>query len=385
MSRDVIYLDYNATTPCDGRVVEAMLPYFGGRFANPSSRSHRPGREAAMAVEAARSTVARVLGVRASEVVFTAGATEANNIALRGTAEALESRGRHVVSQVTEHPSVLEPLKRLARRGWEVEFVGVDRQGRVRLEELEDAIRPETVLVSLMAANNETGTLQPVAEAARLAHTRGALLHCDAAQAVGKVPVSMEALDADLLTCSAHKFYGPKGVGALVIRRRAGIRPRPVLVGSSQEGGLRPGTLNVPGIVGLAEALSLAASELHEEAAGLATLRDGLERRLCEALGGVHVHGCRDHRLPGTLNVGFEGVDGEALLASLDGLAVSSGSACASGSPEPSPVLRAMGVPEDLARASLRISLGRPTTEEEVERAAELLVGAVRRLRGRSR
>lgn len=382
MERGVIYLDYNATTPCDPRVVEAMLPYFGQRFANPSSRSHRPGQEAALAVEEARRSVARVLGVRASEVVFTAGATEANNIAIRGAAEVLASRGRHVVSQVTEHPSVLEPLRWLERHGWEVDLVGVDRYGRVRLEELEGALRPDTTLVSLMAANNETGTLQPVADAARIAHAGGALLHCDAAQAVGKVALDAEALGADLLTFSAHKFYGPKGVGALVVRRTAGIRPRPVLVGSSQEGGLRPGTLNVPGIVGLATALSLAAEELDAEGARLAALRDGLERRLREAVDGVHVHGHADHRLPGTTNLGFEGVDGEALLASIGDLAVSPGSACASGSPEPSPVLSAMGVPADLARASFRISLGRPTTEEDVERAAELLAAAVRRLRG---
>jgi cysteine desulfurase len=382
MERSVIYLDYNATTPCDPRVVDAMLPYFGQRFANPSSRSHRPGQEAALAVEDARRSVANVLGVRPAEVVFTAGATEANNMAIRGVAEVLASRGRHLVSQVTEHPSVLEPLRWLERRGWEVELLGVDRHGRVRLEELEKAVRPDTVLVSLMAANNETGTLQPVAEAARLAHAKGALLHCDAAQAVGKVVLNVEALGADLLSLSAHKFYGPKGVGALVVRRAAGVRPRPVLVGSSQEGGLRPGTLNVPGIVGLATALTLAAGGLRDEEAALAALRDGLERRLREALDGVHVHGHPVHRLPGTTNLGFEGVDGEALLASLGGLAVSPGSACASGSPEPSPVLSAMGVPADLARASFRISLGRPTTEEEVERAAELLMAAVRRLRG---
>ncbi len=382
MERSVIYLDYNATTPCDPRVVDAMLPYFGQRFANPSSRSHRPGQEAALAVEDARRSVANVLGVRPAEVVFTAGATEANNMAIRGVAEVLASRGRHLVSQVTEHPSVLEPLRWLERRGWEVELLGVDRHGRVRLEELEKAVRPDTVLVSLMAANNETGTLQPVAEAARLAHAKGALLHCDAAQAVGKVVLNVEALGADLLSLSAHKFYGPKGVGALVVRRAAGVRPRPVLVGSSQEGGLRPGTLNVPGIVGLATALTLAAGGLRDEEAALAALRDGLERRLREALDGVHVHGHPVHRLPGTTNLGFDGVDGEALLASLGGLAVSPGSACASGSPEPSPVLSAMGVPADLARASFRISLGRPTTEEEVERAAELLMAAVRRLRG---
>ncbi len=382
MERSVIYLDYNATTPCDPRVVDAMLPYFGQRFANPSSRSHRPGQEAALAVEDARRSVANVLGVRPAEVVFTAGATEANNMAIRGVAEVLASRGRHLVSQVTEHPSVLEPLRWLERRGWEVELLGVDRHGRVRLEELEKAVRPDTVLVSLMAANNETGTLQPVAEAARLAHAKGALLHCDAAQAVGKVALNVEALGADLLSLSAHKFYGPKGVGALVVRRAAGVRPRPVLVGSSQEGGLRPGTLNVPGIVGLATALTLAAGGLRDEEAALAALRDGLERRLREALDGVHVHGHPVHRLPGTTNLGFDGVDGEALLASLGGLAVSPGSACASGSPEPSPVLSAMGVPADLARASFRISLGRPTTEEEVERAAELLMAAVRRLRG---
>ncbi len=384
MDSDVIYLDYAATTPCDPRVVRAMLPYFSERFGNPSSRSHQPGREAAVAVDEARRAVAQALGVRSSEVVFTAGATEANNIALRGVAEVLKARGRHLITQVSEHPAVLEPLRRLQRQGWELTVVGVDRRGVVSLEEIESAMRADTVLVSLMAVNNETGTIQPVAEIARLAHARGALLHCDAAQAVGKVPVDVETLGADLLSLSAHKFYGPKGVGALVVRRTAAVAPEPVLDGSSQEGGLRPGTLNVPGIVGLGAAAELAAAEVEEEGARLSALRNLLEDRLHEELGGVHVHGDPLRRVPGTTNLGFEGVDGEALVASLGTVAASPGAACSSGSPAPSRVLTSMGVADDLARASLRFSLGRPTTREEVERAAARVIEAVGRLRSRT-
>ncbi len=384
MDSDLVYLDYAATTPCDPRVVQAMLPYFSERFANPSSRSHRAGQEASAAVDAARRAVARALGVRSSEVVFTAGATEANNIALRGAAEALKARGRHLVTQVTEHPAVLEPLRRLERQGWELTVVGVDRYGVVSLEEIDSALRADTVLISLMAVNNETGTLQPVAEAARLAHARGALLHCDAAQAVGKVPVDVESLGADLLSLSAHKFYGPKGVGALVVRRAAAVAPEPVLDGSGQEGGLRPGTLNVPGIVGLGAAAELAAAEVEEEGSRLGTLRNLLEGKLQEELGGVHVHGDPLRRVPGTTNLGFDGVDGEALVASLGTVAASPGAACSSGSPAPSRVLTSMGVADDLARASLRFSLGRPTTAVEVERAAARVIEAVERLRSRT-
>ncbi len=382
MENGPIYLDHAATTPCDPRVVEAMLPYFGERFANPSSRTHRPGRDAALAVEDARRRIARALGAgAASEIVFTSGATEANNLALKGLARALAARGRRIVTQATEHASVLEPLRRLAREGFELTVVGVDRRGRVRLDELEAALADGAVLAALMAANNETGTLQPVREAAELAHRHGALLHCDAAQAAGKVPLELDALGADTVALSAHKLYGPKGVGALWIRRGLAVRPEPLLDGGGQEGGLRPGTLNVPGIVGFAVAVELAVAARAEEAARLARLRDRLEGAILGELDGVSVSGDPGARLPGVTNLAFEGVDGEALLASLPDLAVSSGAACSAGSPEPSPVLRAMGLPPDLARASLRLAVGRFTTEAEVDRAAARIVEEVRRLR----
>jgi cysteine desulfurase len=376
----VIYLDHNATTPCDPRVVEAMLPYFGDRAANPTSRSHRPGQEAASALEAARSTIDGLLGGRApSEVVFTAGATEANNIALLGAAEALDGRGRHMVSQRTEHASVLAPLAELARRGWEITLVGVDAGGRVRLDELERALRDDTVLVSLMLANNETGVIQPVAEAAGLARRRGALMHCDAAQGVGKIAVDVGELDVDLLSLSAHKLYGPKGIGALWVRhRRPRIELARVIHGGGQEGGLRSGTPNVPGAVGFARALELCADD---EGGRVARLRDRLESAIFDALDEATVNGDLGHRLPNTSNLAFAGVEASALMVSLPDLAVSTGSACTSSQPEPSAVLRAMGLPRELASGSLRLSLGRDTTEAEVDRAAARIVEEVTRLR----
>ena len=379
----VTYLDYNATTPCDPRVVEAMLPLMTENFANPTTRNHRPGRDAATALERARSVVDRLLGGRAaSEVVFTAGATEANNLALIGGAEALADRGRHIISQRTEHTSVIEPLIALERRGWEITLVGVDEVGRVNLGELEHALRDDTVLISLMLANNETGTIQPVAEAAGLARSRGALVHCDAAQGVGKISVDVDELDVDLLTASAHKFYGPKGVGALWIRhRRPPIRLASVIFGGGQEGGLRSGTPNVPGAVGMARAMEIAANEGDEERARLALFRDRLEGSILEAVDGSSRNGDSTNRLPNTTNLSIAEVEVNALLASLPDLALNTGSACTSAHPEPSPVLRAMGVSDELAGSSLRLSLGRFTTEEEVDRAAARIIEEVKRLR----
>ncbi len=381
---ETIYLDFNATTPCDPRVVEAMLPCFGETFANPSSRSHRPGREARAALEAARAAVASCLGAGApSEIVFTSGATAANNIAILGATEALAARGRHLVTQATEHRSVLEPFRALARRGWEVTVVGVGAYGRVDLDELGSVLRPDTVLVSLALANNETGVLQPVAEAARLARAAGALLHCDAAQAAGKMPIDLSSLGADLVTLSAHKLYGPKGAGALWIRRRRPpLRLQPVLFGGGQEDGLAPGTQNLPAIVGFAAALEIGGEALAGgEAERLAALRDRLETRILNGLDGVTVNGGGVPRLPNTTNLAFAGVDGNALVASLPDLAVSPGSACSTARPEPSHVLLAMGLSRRLAAASIRFSLGRPTTEDDVDRAAARVVEEVRRLR----
>jgi cysteine desulfurase len=383
MKSEVIYLDYNASTPCDPRVVEAMQPFFGDIFANPSSRSHRPGRDAFRALEDARSSVARVLGARsATEIVFTSGATEANNLALIGTAKANAGRGRHLVTQATEHPSVLEVLRALRREGWTLTEVEVDRAGRVRLDVLEGALRDDTVLVSLMLANNETGTVQPLREAAELAHTRGALVHCDAAQGVGKIGVSVAELDIDLLSLSGHKLYAPKGIGALYVRRtNPPMKLAPHLHGGGHEGGARSGTPNLPGAVALAHALEIADKELGEEKQRIAALRDTLENRIIQKVEDCVVNGSTGHRLPNTSNVSFPGIEGNALLASLPDLAVSSGSACTSSHPEASPVLLAMGVRPELAKASLRLSLGRFSTKDEVERAANRIVDEVLRLR----
>jgi len=379
---DPVYLDHAASTPCDPRVVEAMLPYFTGRCANPASRQHRAGREAATAVEEARVAVARCLGAASpTEIVFTSGATEANNLALKGAAAALAPHGRQLVTQATEHPSVLEPLRRLAAEGFPLTVVGVAPDGRVRLDELARALGSGAALVSVMLANNETGVVQPVVEIARMAHAAGALVHCDAAQAVGKVEVDLASLGVDLLTLSAHKLYGPKGVGALCIRRRQPpVRLRPLLDGGGQEGGLRSGTVNVPGVVGLACALKLAVAELPVEPARLAALRNRLEAALLDRLGGVTVNG-GEPRLPGTSNLSFAAVDGQGLLAALSDLSLSTGAASSSGRPEPTEVLCAMGVPRALAAASLRFSQGRFTTEDEVDHAVERVVEEVTRLR----
>lgn len=381
---EIVYLDTNASTPCDPAVLEQMLPFLGRECGNPASLSHRPGQRAAAALDDARARVAHAVGAAsAAEITFTSGATEANNLAIAGVAEAAGTAGRHLVTQATEHPSVLEPMRRLAAGGCALTVIGVDRRGRVRLDELEAALRPATVLVSLMLANNETGTIQPVREAAALVRSHGALLHCDAAQGPGKLALDVVELGVDLLTVSAHKAYGPKGAGALYRSRRArrsGLRP--CLVGGGQEDGLRAGTPNLPGAVGLAAALELAAARLAEDAARQCALRDLLERRLLERLDGCSVNGDPERRLPNTTNLSFDGVEGSALLASLvSSVAVSTGSACSATLPEPSPVLLAMGLPPALAAASLRFSVGRQTTEEEVEHAVEHVVHEVDRLR----
>jgi cysteine desulfurase len=383
MITDVIYLDYNASTPCDPRVVEAMQPFFSSAFANPSSRNHGPGRDAFKALEAARSSVARHLGARsATEIVFTSGATESNNLALIGAAKARVGRGRHLVTQATEHPSVLEVLRALRGEGWTLTEVGVDREGRVRLEELEAALCDDTVLVSLMLANNETGTVQPVREAAELAHARGALVHCDAAQGVAKIDVSVAELGVDLLSLSGHKLYAPKGIGALFVRRTSPpLKLTPHIHGGGHEGGMRSGTPNLPGAVALAHALEIADAEAVEERPRIAALRDTLEKTIVRKVDDCEVNGSTGNRLPNTSNLSFSGIEGNALLASLPDLAVSSGSACTSSHPEASPVLLAMGVRPELAKASLRLSLGRFSTGGEVERAANRIVDEVLRLR----
>ncbi len=382
-----VYLDCNASTPCDPRVVERMLPFLTARFANPSSVGHRPGRDAAEALEAARSAVAGAIGAAgASEVVFTSGATEANNIAVHGLVASAPQGRRRLVTQATEHPSVLAVARLMADTGCPVTVVGVDPDGRVRLDQLANVLGGDVAAVSLMLANNETGALQPVAEAVALARAAGARIHCDAAQAPGKLALDVGTLGVDALSLSAHKAYGPKGIGALWVRDLGrGATLPPLLAGGGQEGGVRPGTPNLPGAVGLAAALELAVVGLAEAAALLAGLRDRLERAILGDLDGVTVNGAAAPRLPNTSNLSFAGVDGPALLAALDDIAVSTGSACTAGRAEPSPVLRAMGVAPALAAASLRISLGRFTTAEEVDFAAARIVAEVTRLRALKR
>jgi cysteine desulfurase len=376
----MIYLDHHATTPVDARVLETMLPYFGEKFGNPASRHHRFGWEAGDAVERARKQVAALIGAGSKDVVFTSGATEANNLAIKGAAEARRKDGDHLVTVVTEHKAVLDPLKRLERDGWRLTVLPVQSSGLVDLDALKGAVTGRTVLVSVMAANNEIGVLQPIAEAAAIAHARGAWFHTDAVQAVGKVPFDVDALDVDLASITAHKMYGPKGVGALYVRRKGReVAIAAQIDGGGHERGMRSGTLNVPGIVGFGQAAEIARAELPVEAKRVAMLRDRLLAALRARTDGMAVNGTLDARLPGNLNVSFEGVDGEALLVALDDIAVSSGAACTAA--EPSHVLVALGLSTDRALASLRFGIGRTTTNADVDYAAEKVSLVVCRLR----
>lgn len=377
-----IYLDYAATTPTDPRVLDAMRPYFGEVFGNASSL-HVFGQEARAAVDRARKVLAQALGCQPSEVVFTSGATESDNWALVGTTLACEARGRHVVVSSVEHKAVLEPARFLASRGFAVTLLPVDRFGQVDPDDVRRALRDDTVLLSVMHANNEVGTLQPVAEVARIARERGVLVHTDATQTFGALPVDVDALGVDLLSASAHKRYGPKGVGLLYVRR--GTRIEPLLRGGAHERGRRAGTENVPGIVGFARAVELALAEREAEQARVGALRDRLLAGLL-AIEGAVLNGHPTARLPNNANVSFEGVSSEALLLSLDlrGLAASSGSACTAGSLEPSHVLAAMGLPREQVEGAVRFTLGRWTTEQEVDAAVEMVREAVGELRAAS-
>lgn len=377
-----IYLDNHATTPVDPRVVEALLPFFTETFGNPASRNHRFGWAAATAVENARKQVAKLIDARAQEIVFTSGATESDNLAIKGAAHHYRERGDHVVTLPTEHKAVLDSAKRLEQEGFRVTYARVRPDGLVDLDDLKHAITEKTVLVSIMAANNETGVLQPLAEIGRLCHERGVLFHTDAAQAAGKIPLDVDALHIDLLSLAGHKMYGPKGVGALYVRRRgAPVELKPLLDGGGHEGGLRSGTLNVPGIVGLGKACEICREVMPEESRRLAALRDRLRDGLLAALQGIHVNGSLEHRLPNNLNVSFRGVELAALMMDLNDIALSSGSACTSATPEPSYVLKALGVPEELAQTPLRFGLGRFNTEEEIDYTVGRVVDAVKRLR----
>jgi cysteine desulfurase len=383
MSR-AVYLDYHATTPVDPRVLDAMLPYFTEQFGNPASRQHAHGWKAQEAVDRGRSQVAALIGASAGEIVFTSGATESNNLAIKGAAHAMRDRGDHLVTAVTEHKSILDSCRRLEREGWRVTWVGVQPNGIIDLDALRAAVDGRTILVSVMLANNEIGVVQPMAEIAAIAHAHGALLHTDAAQAAGKIPIDVDALGLDLLSLTGHKYYGPKGAGALYVRRRKPVLQLACQIdGGGHENGLRSGTLNVPGIVGLGMAAEICRLEMSAESARLAALRDRLLSGLCKSLDGIRVNGCMSARLPHNLHVSFDEVEGEALLMALGDLAVSTGSACSSGSQEPSHVLKAIGAVGDRAGASIRFGLGRATTDGEIDFAIERVTTVVTALRRR--
>ena len=380
-----IYMDHHSTTPVAPEVFEAMRPYFCERFGNAASRSHPFGWAAEEAVEQARAQVAHLLGCKPAEIVWTSGATEADNLAIKGVAAAYREKGRHIITSGIEHHAVLDPCKRLEREGYQVTYLPVDRTGRVDPADVERAITKETILISIMAANNEIGTLQPIAEIGRIAKRHGVLFHTDAAQYVGKLPLSVEEWHVDLLSASAHKMYGPKGVGVLYVRMsKPRVKLVPQMDGGGHEKGRRSGTLNVPGCVGLGAACMLAERELATEPARLTALRERLGAALWAGLDYIHLNGHPTERLPGSLNVSFEFVEGESLLMALKGIAISSGSACTSATLEPSYVLLALGVDEQLAHASIRFGLGRGNTEEEVDFAAAQVIENVNRLRALS-
>ena len=386
MIKKPIYLDYAATCPVDPRVLDAMLPYFSENFGNAASRTHVFGWKAEEAVEGARREIAATLNADPKEVTFTSGATESINLAIKGALEFLRESGKkHIITAVTEHKAGLDTCKHLERNGCEVTYLPVGADGRVSAAQVKDAIRPDTALASLMLANNETGVIHPIAEIGEVTRAAGVLLHVDAVQAFGKIPVDVEALKIDLCSISAHKIYGPKGVGALYVRRRKPrVRLAPQVHGGGHERGNRSGTLNVPGIVGFGYAAKLAREAMAEESARIFELREYLRGRLVAEIPHAIVNGSLEHRLPGTLNISFAYVEGESLLMGLKDVAVSSGSACTSASLEPSYVLRAMGLDDELAHSSLRITVGRFTTREELDFVADLVGREVARLRDMS-
>ena len=377
-----IYMDYHATTPCDPRVVEAMLPYFTEFFGNAASRNHSFGWKAEEAVEHARKQVADLIGANPKEIIFTSGATESNNLAIKGVAQMYREKGNHIITAVTEHKAVIDTCKRLEKDGCRVTYLPVQKDGLVDLDELRAAITDKTILISIMTANNETGVIQPIAAIAAIAKEKGAFFHTDAVQAAGKIPFDVNTLKIDLASLSAHKMYGPKGVGALWVRRR---NPRVLVAeqinGGGHERGMRSGTLNVTGIVGMGKAAEICRLEMAEETARLGRLRDRLNAKLHENLDEIYINGSMEHRLPHNLNISFAYVEGESLLMGINDVAVSSGSACTSASLEPSYVLKALGAGDDLAHSSIRFGLGRWTTEEEVDYVVEKLTSVVRRLR----
>lgn len=374
-----VYLDCHATTPVDARVLEAMLPFFREDFGNAASSTHQWGWKAQAAVETARRDVAALVGGSPREIVFTSGATESNNLALHGVAARTPSDRRRIVVSAVEHKSVIEVAHRLESQGWHVSIAPVTRDGRVDLDALASVVTPGCAVVSVMAANNEIGTVQPLADIGGIAREAGALFHVDAAQGAGKIPIDVGAMRIDLLSLTAHKIHGPKGCGALFVRRKLEIDP--MLVGGGHERGLRAGTLNVPGIVGLGAACAIAREDMAADTARLARLRDRLLAGLIDGVGGVTVNGSMTHRLPNNLHVSFDGVDGESLLIGIGDIAVSSGSACSSASATPSHVLTAIMGGDPVPSASIRFGLGRQTTEDDIEYAIEKFVAVVRHLR----
>jgi cysteine desulfurase len=377
-----IYMDNHATTPMDPRVLEAMLPYFMEKFGNAASRNHPFGWTAEEAVENAREQIAKLIGATAKEIIFTSGATESDNLAIKGVAEMYREKGNHIITAVTEHKAVLDTCKRLEKNGYRVTYLPVQKDGLIDLEDLKRAIDDKTILATIMAANNEIGVLQPIREIGKICRERGVLFHTDAVQAIGKVPVDVNKDNIDLASITAHKIYGPKGVGALYVRRKnPRVQISAIIDGGGHERGMRSGTLNVPGIVGLGKACELAREEMAQEAEHLAALRNRLKDRIMGRLDEVYVNGSMQHRLPGNLNTSFAYVEGESLLMGINDVAVSSGSACTSATLEPSYVLKALGTGDDLAHSSIRFGIGRFNTEAEIDYVADRVCETVERLR----
>ncbi len=377
-----IYMDNHATTALDPRVLEAMLPYMTKIYGNAASRNHQFGWEAEQGVDKAREQIAALIGATPKEIIFTSGATESNNLAIKGVAEMYREKGNHIITQVTEHKAVLDTCKRLEKNGYKVTYLPVQPDGLVSVADVEAALTPETILVTIMYANNEIGVVNPVAEIGKLCHAKGVLFHTDGVQAVGKIPVNVQTDNIDLLSLTAHKIYGPKGVGALYVRRRnPRVQLNAQIDGGGHERGMRSGTLNVPGIVGLGAACEIAQAELAAETARLTGLRDYMKAKFEAALDYVHVNGNMQHHLPGNLNMSFVYVEGESLLMGINDIAVSSGSACTSATLEPSYVLKALGLGDDVAHSSIRFGLGRFNTREEVDYVSDKMIDTVLKLR----
>jgi cysteine desulfurase len=377
-----IYLDNHATTPVDPRVVDTMLPYFTEKFGNAASRNHAFGWAAEEAVEIARAQIAKLINASPKEIIFTSGATESNNLAIKGVAEMYREKGNHIITQVTEHKAVLDTCKRLEKYGYEVTYLPVQKDGRINLDDLRNAITPKTILISIMYANNEIGVVQPIEEIGKIAKEKGVFFHVDGVQAAGKIPVDVQRDGIDLLSISAHKIYGPKGVGALYVRRKnPRVQLSAIIDGGGHERGMRSGTLNVTGIIGLGKACELCQQEMAQETAKLSRLRDRLKEGIMSKLDECYINGSMEHRLPHNINISFAFVEGESLLMGINDIAVSSGSACTSATLEPSYVLKALGVGEDLAHTSIRFGIGRFNTEEEVDYVVGRVVETVNRLR----